>query len=62
MERIVLVVLAEREAARDIRGFRCVRRGLGEEVVGGQPVIIDKLSDVSIRYCRGHKTSQTLLR
>jgi hypothetical protein len=44
MEGIVLVVLAEREAAGDVCGLRCVRRGLGEEVVGGEPVIIDELS------------------
>ena len=50
VEGIVLVVLAEREAAGDVRGLRCVRRGLGEEVIGGKPVVIDKLSDVSTRY------------
>lgn len=62
MESIVLVVLAEREAAGDVRGLRCVRRGLGEEVVGGEPVVIDKLSNVSEGDFIGNDLSQTLLR
>lgn len=62
MERIVLVGLAEREAARNVRSFRCLRRGLGEKVIGGEPVVIDELLNVSGEYLEENDMSQTLLR
>lgn len=43
MEGVVLVCLACGEAAGDVCGFRSLRRGLGEEVVGGEPVVVDEL-------------------
>lgn len=48
VEGVVLVALAQRKTACDVRGFGCVRRGLGEEVVGREPVVIDELFYVSV--------------
>lgn len=62
MEGVILVVLAEREAAGDICGLGGVRRGVRKKVVGGEPVVINELLRVSGRDFAGEELLRTLLR
>lgn len=47
VEGVVFVVLAEGQAAGDIGGFGSLRGSLREQVVGGQPVVVNKLAEVA---------------